>query len=234
MDRRELLRALIDDHYHANVAEFARAIKKAPSQVHQWLSGNRTLGNAGARDIEIMLNLGQGYFDNANPHCSSILPTPLAIPSAAAHVLLWQTLDDLPDDGSYVAVPHYDVALSAGDGCQWSEHPDHEPVAVPARLLKAKGVKPAHLRALYVHGDSMAPALDHGDTVVIDISRTVLRDDTIFALVYAGELYIKRLFRLPGGGIALHSDNPRHPSQELSGAQLSELYILGEKVWRAG
>ena len=88
MDRRELLRALINDHYHANVAEFARAIKKAPSQVHQWLSGNRTLGNAGARDIEIMLNLGQGYFDNANPHCSSILPTPHAIPPAGARVIL--------------------------------------------------------------------------------------------------------------------------------------------------
>ncbi len=163
----------------------------------------------------------------------SLIPA-LAIPPTGARVILWQTLDDLPDDGSYVAVPHYDVALSAGDGCQWSEHPDNEPVAVPARLLKAKGVKPAHLRALYVRGDSMAPALDHGDTVVIDISRTTVRDDTLFALVYAGELYIKRLFRLPGGGVALHSDNPRHPSRELTGAQLAELHILGEKVWRAG
>lgn len=64
MNRRTLLRTLIDDRYHANVAEFARAIKKAPAQVHQWLSGNRALGNAGARDIEIMLNLGQGFFDH--------------------------------------------------------------------------------------------------------------------------------------------------------------------------
>lgn len=72
MNRRTLLRTLIDDRYHSNVAEFARAIKKAPAQVHQWLSGNRALGNAGARDIEIMLNLGQGFFDHGKAR--SFLP----------------------------------------------------------------------------------------------------------------------------------------------------------------
>ena len=64
MDRRALLRALIDERYGGNVAAFARAIKKAPAQVHQWLSGHRNLGDAGARHIERTVpGLWQGYFD---------------------------------------------------------------------------------------------------------------------------------------------------------------------------
>jgi len=71
MDRRKLLKALIDQRYGGNVAAFARAIKKSPSQVHQWLSGHRNLGDAGARHIEKTIpGLWQGYFDgdpNPNP-----------------------------------------------------------------------------------------------------------------------------------------------------------------------
>lgn len=84
MDRRALLRALIDERYHANVAEFARAIKKAPAQVHQWLSGNRALGNAGARDIEMRLNLGLGYFDHGRWNTDEPQPTAPGPTGAAA------------------------------------------------------------------------------------------------------------------------------------------------------
>ena len=63
-DRRTILRKLIDERYGGNVAEFARAIKKAPAQVHQWLSGHRKLGDAGASHIENAVpGLWQGYFD---------------------------------------------------------------------------------------------------------------------------------------------------------------------------
>lgn len=63
MNRRDLLRALIESRFGGNQADFARAIKKSPAQVHQWLSGYRALGDAGARNIELALKLGVGYFD---------------------------------------------------------------------------------------------------------------------------------------------------------------------------
>ncbi len=68
VDRRTLLRKLIDDRFHGRVAEFARAIGRSPSQVHQWLHGHRRLGDAGARHIEKTLpGLWQGYFDGEPP-----------------------------------------------------------------------------------------------------------------------------------------------------------------------
>ena len=65
MNRREILKALIDDRFSGHQADFARAIKKAPAQVNQWLTGHRALGDAGARNIELRLGLPPGFFDRS-------------------------------------------------------------------------------------------------------------------------------------------------------------------------
>lgn len=68
MNRKDMLRALIDaPPFDGNQAEFARKIGKSPAQVNQWLTGHRALGDAGARNIEMKLGLGLGYFDGATP-----------------------------------------------------------------------------------------------------------------------------------------------------------------------
>lgn len=70
--------------------------------------------------------------------------------------------------------------------------------------------------------------------MLIDTNRTAVRDDKVFAVLYADELYIMRLFRLPGGGLELRSDNPRHPSREVQGEDMDQVRVLGEMIWRAG
>lgn len=66
MDRIAILKALIADRFGGSQAEFARKIKRTPGQVGQWLGGHRALGDAGARIIEMALELPQGYFDRAS------------------------------------------------------------------------------------------------------------------------------------------------------------------------
>lgn len=63
MSRDLLLKALIADRFNGNQTHFAKAIKRSPAQVNQWLTGHRALGDAGARTIELALNLPPGYFD---------------------------------------------------------------------------------------------------------------------------------------------------------------------------
>ncbi|WP_273702974.1 S24 family peptidase [Candidatus Accumulibacter vicinus] len=60
------LRALIQSRFGGNQAAFAAAIKRSPAQVNQWLSGHRAIGDAGARIIELALDLPPGYFDMAD------------------------------------------------------------------------------------------------------------------------------------------------------------------------
>lgn len=63
MNRKLLLQELIAVRFSGNQADFARAIHRSPAQVNQWLSGHRRIGDAGARTIEMALNLEAGYFD---------------------------------------------------------------------------------------------------------------------------------------------------------------------------
>lgn len=167
---------------------------------------------------------------------SAVNEDPAQYAPAGARVEVWETLDDLANPAAYVTVPHHNVHLSAGDGAdaEWVRHENNDPLVFRARFFQARGLRPDRCKALYVRGESMAPTLEDGDTVLIDTSDTAPRDDAVFALLAHGELYIKRLFRIPGGGIELRSDNPRYPPRELRGADLEHIIILGRMVWRGG
>jgi phage repressor protein C with HTH and peptisase S24 domain len=217
------------------VSSFSAMMGKSSSaQVSQWLNASkdsktgkpRQISDASARAIEAAANRPHGWLDQ--DHTAPIIPP-------GADVVAWENPEDL-DPEHYVFVPHYDVQLSAGDGAtaQWVRHDDNDPLAFSARYFQAKGLRPDRCRALYVRGVSMEPTLLDGDTVLIDTSRTAPEDDAVFALLVDGDLYIKRLFRLPGGGLDLRSDNPRYPPRELRGADLEGVLVLGRMVWRGG
>ena len=258
--RVQKLRTLIRVRFNGVQRNLAEAIERQPDYISRCLTGKKRIGEDLARDIERLLKLPPFWLDrppspddediaagrlqvftseinaNLSPTVGmKITSIPaIAIPPPGSRVEVWETLADLPDTGAYVQVPHYDVAVSAGDGCQWVDHPNNDPLVFRARWFQAKGVKPQDCRAIYVRGDSMAPTLNDGDTVLIDVSHTQVRDDGIYALVYGGDLYIKRLFRIPGGGLELRSDNPRHVTREVTGAAITDVHILGEMIWRAG
>lgn len=63
MNRKSLLHKLLETRFGGSQAAFARALKRSPSQIHQWLSGHRMLGDAGARHIEMTLGLPAGWMD---------------------------------------------------------------------------------------------------------------------------------------------------------------------------
>lgn len=181
-------------------SDFARALGKSSSQISQWVNASpdsktgkpRQISDSAARQIEAACRLARGWMDQ--PHddeelvitktqthrSAALTPTiefstkmttiPLT-PPENSKVIAWEKFEELPA-GAYVQVPHYDVEISAGDGCQWVDHADNEPLAFRARWFKAKGLKPQDCRAIYVRGDSMVPTLKDGDTVLIDITKT--------------------------------------------------------------
>ena len=102
-------------------------------------------------------------------------------------------------------------------------------------MVSFKGLEPHHRRVLYVRGDRMEPDLHDGDAVMIDTNDCVPRDGEVYAVTYADELFIKRLFKLRGGGLELYSDNDRYPPRYLRTPEdLAAVRILAKKVWRGG
>jgi len=81
-------------------------------------------------------------------------------------------------------------------------------------IPKIKGLKPEQLFGAIVHGDSMAPTLLDGDTVIAKIyegdATDIPNKKVVIVANPDGELYVKRLFKADGKFILL-SDNPSYP-----------------------
>jgi phage repressor protein C with HTH and peptisase S24 domain len=179
MDRVELLQKLIDERFGGSQAEFARAIKRAPAQVHQWLKGHRALGDAGARGIEMALELPLGYFDGKGGRQRAVKAV------------------DLDDRAEFAAVRRVKFKLSAGiSGFEIEYLNGHRaPIFFRRDWLGQRGLEAAELFAVEINGRSMEPSLFEGDLVVVNTGDQVARDGEVYAFNYEGELLVKRLVR---------------------------------------
>lgn len=135
----------------------------------------------------------------------------------------------------YAYIPLYNVEASAGHG----SYVETEEVA--SRLAfrrdwinKEIHANPAHLHLIYVRGDSMDPALESGEVVMVDTSAAyeAIRDG-IHVIQMDGSVLIKRLLRLPGNKIKVMSDNQVYPSFE-SDLKSGDITIIGRVIWHAG
>ena len=129
------------------------------------------------------------------------------------------------------------VKLSAGNGHEQIEvAPDEalQPQAFRADWIRKKGLKPAKLVSLVADGDSMADRIQHGDSLVVDSSQQDVVDGKVYALWYNGGERVKRLFRLPGGGLRIASDNPHHQTIDINTGDLGHVHIIGRVVHVAG
>ena len=63
MNRVDRLKTLIAEQFEGSQKEFAKAIKKSPSQISHWLNGVRAIGDGVAAQIETALDLPRGWMD---------------------------------------------------------------------------------------------------------------------------------------------------------------------------
>jgi len=81
----------------------------------------------------------------------------------------------------------------------------------------------------------MKPIVYDGDMVVVNTADRVERNGEVFAINNVGEPVIKRLSRLPGGGLRIQSDNyRRYPPIEVPTSEMDHVRIIGRVVHVAG
>lgn len=131
-----------------------------------------------------------------------------------------------------IKIPQYDLAASAGTG---RSVPDE---GLVAHLVFSKrwldhhvGVPINCLSAIEASGDSMAPEIDDGDTLLVDNSETSVSTDGIYVIRLDDELLVKRLQRLVDGGLAIKSTNDHYDDYTLSQDQARGLRIVGRVRW---
>lgn len=155
--------------------------------------------------------------------------------SALTPILAWEHESDLPQ-GEYVFIPRLDYRLSAGSGRENFdiEFDKKQPQAFRADWVRLKKLNPSKLAAMKVDGESMEPFIWDGETVVVDVSQTDIKDGKVYALWYDGGERVKRLQRIPGGGLRIQSDNPSHPTIDISQEQTNSVRVIGRVVHKSG
>lgn len=126
-----------------------------------------------------------------------------------------------------ISIPLYNVQASCGGG-SFIESPELilRSIRVSSAFLRryAPTARPDSLHIITVAGDSMAPTVEDGDAVIVDISDTAVRRDGFYAIQMNGALFVKRLQILPSG-LRIISDNIKYPPIDVG--EQDTVHVIG-------
>jgi phage repressor protein C with HTH and peptisase S24 domain len=131
-----------------------------------------------------------------------------------------------------VSVIRHPVMVSAGAGAVVTQELGKAYFAFDERWLKAlTPSSPSNLSIVRVEGDSMAPTLNAGDDILVDLGDAGDRlRDGIYVLRIDDALVVKRIALNPvGRRVTVQSDNPAYPDWPDCG--LSDINPIGRVIW---
>jgi phage repressor protein C with HTH and peptisase S24 domain len=131
-----------------------------------------------------------------------------------------------------LSVKRHPVRVSAGPGAVVTEELGKPYFAFDERWLKAlTASQPSKLSIVRVEGDSMAPTLNAGDDILVDLGDGSERlRDGIYVLRIDDAVVVKRLALNPTGRrVTVQSDNPAYPDWPDCG--LDEVKPIGRVIW---
>ena len=142
-------------------------------------------------------------------------------------------VDEVPK--GIFAVPELDVTANLGDGYENREYPLTVRVHYfPVEQIRHDiGAEPENVRVIRVDGDSMAPTLETGDRIMVDITRRRPSPPGLFVVHDGMGLIVKRLeFILNSDppSVRIVSDNNRYEPRVLT---VAEAHIMGRVIWVA-
>ncbi|RBO54189.1 transcriptional regulator [Rhodovulum sp. BSW8] len=139
-------------------------------------------------------------------------------------------------DETFVSIAHASPRPSMGGGAVVEDHGDSAERAYHFRrswIRNSLKATPSQLRIMHVEGDSMAPTLLDGDTVLVDMTRRAPNPPGIFVLDDGMGLVAKRLEHIANSDpptVRVISDNKHYPEYERTA---DEIHIVGRIRWFA-
>ncbi len=142
--------------------------------------------------------------------------------------------DDTPLGPDEVELPFYkEVELSAGQGSEVMLETDGRKLRFGKRSLQRRNISVEAAACVPVIGNSMEPVLPSGSACGVNTADTRVLDGKMYAIDHGGQLRVKLLYRLPGGGLRLKSYNAdEHPDETYDGAYVAEnIRVIGKVFW---
>ncbi|MFB6403503.1 helix-turn-helix transcriptional regulator [Pseudomonas putida] len=142
--------------------------------------------------------------------------------------------DETPLGDDEVEIPFFkEVEISAGKGSQVTLEIHGRKLRFGKRTLSRKNIDPSAAGCVPVTGNSMEPVLPDGSTVGVDTSAVAVQDGKMYAIDHDGQLRVKLLYRIPGGGLRLRSYNDaEHPDERYEKDYVEQhIRIIGKVFW---
>ena len=126
-----------------------------------------------------------------------------------------------------------DVNASMGYGVTVYEEKETGVYHISRKLAADLNINKNSSEIIFASGDSMHPTIQGGDSLLIDRSKTEVHDGRIYCVRIDGQVYAKRLQKIPPATIVVISDNPKYKSFEINlSAELDyDFEIIGEIKW---
>lgn len=197
-------------------ADAAERLKRSPSQLAQLLGG-KNIGAWLARELEKLAGDPSGSWDFPQE------PPAVNEPSARY-------------GSEYLYVGRVDgPRLSAGRGeVIWDFEEVDRSHAFRADWMRRMGLRPDRCKLLEVRGDSMAPTINDGDLVMVNMADRSVINGEVYAVVTDDGLRVKRLQRRADGLIWMLSDNPQQQQYPPEPVASENAAIIGRVVHRSG
>lgn len=124
------------------------------------------------------------------------------------NVSLLNKLNNTENDEDFIDIPvRGDVYASMGSGITVYNEDQTGVYKISRELARDIGVSLSNTQMIFASGDSMTPTIEGGDSLLIDLSKKEVYDGRIYCVRIEGQLYAKRLQKIPPYQIKVISDN---------------------------
>ena len=126
-----------------------------------------------------------------------------------------------------------DVTASMGYGVTIYDEKQTGTYQISSKLANDLGIIPQKTEMIFASGDSMLPTIEGGDSLLVDLNRKEIYDWRIYCVRIEGQLYAKRLQKIPPTKIIVISDNQKYQSFEIDFSKQIDFdfEIIGEVRW---
>ncbi|ANB27206.1 XRE family transcriptional regulator [Alteromonas stellipolaris] len=212
-------------------ADLARVADVSPQAVGRWFKTN-SISKKSLSAISKHFNIPLDWLMTGE----GSLTGPSKISESSAEYIgsidSWDSKTPLSEDD--VEVPFYmEVELSAGNGSAIQIETNGPKLRFSKATLRKRGVDVEAAACVRVSGNSMEPVIPDGATVGVDTSKVdIIKDGDMYAIDWAGSLFVKILNRRPGGGISIRSFNSdEYPTENLSFEETKDVRVIGRVFW---
>lgn len=126
-----------------------------------------------------------------------------------------------------------DVIASMGYGVRIYNENATASYSVSKKLINDLKINPNNTEMIFAQGDSMMPTIEGGDSLLVDYSKTDIYDGKVYCVRIDGQLYAKRLQKIPPHTVRVVSDNPKYRCFEidLDKSIDFDFRVIGEIRW---